>query len=148
MCMNLQGLAAQIRSIRLERGLTQEQLAELSGLSAHYIGNLEQAVRRPSLNAIFQICHGLGATPNQLLKDSISEEMLSGLSVPVNDLNTLRQTISTLADALSDVLLLEDEESPSLFGVPAYLVTRAEPEPEFESLTDHPIFDLLDSTDE
>ena len=48
-----QGFAARLSALREKRGLTQEELAERSGLSAHYIGNLEQSVRKPSLNTLF-----------------------------------------------------------------------------------------------
>lgn len=44
-----------IRLIRRTREMTQERLAELSGLSLQYIGEIERGKRNPSLSSIEQI---------------------------------------------------------------------------------------------
>ena len=41
-----------IRLIRRNREMTQEQLAELSGLSLQYIGEIERGTRNPSLTSV------------------------------------------------------------------------------------------------
>lgn len=111
------GFGKRVRSIREARSMTQEELAENAGLSPHYIGNLEQGVRRPSATALLKLCHALGATPNDLLQDSLSEDMLNGLSVNISQASTLRDALDVFEDALSDYLDFDDDE-PDLFGVP------------------------------
>lgn len=48
-----------VKRIRQEKGLTQEQLAELSGFSQQYISGLEQGRRNPTLVSIYEL-----ATPS------------------------------------------------------------------------------------
>ena len=136
MCFDLEGFGAQVAAIRRERNMTQEELAERAALSPHYVGNIEQGVRRPSLTSIMQLCTALGATPDQLFKDSISREMLEGISVAVNSATTLRETMDVLTVMLSDLLPLEDEETPMLFGVPVHMIPKVEEPPRPTTLTD------------
>ncbi len=52
---------AKLRAIRLERGLTQSQMAAELGLSAAYLSALEHGKRsRPTPNLVRQICGYLG----------------------------------------------------------------------------------------
>jgi transcriptional regulator with XRE-family HTH domain len=49
-----------LRSVRAERGLTQEQLSEAAGLHPTYISDIERGARNPSWKALVQLCAGLG----------------------------------------------------------------------------------------
>jgi transcriptional regulator with XRE-family HTH domain len=54
------GLGAQLRAIRLERGFTLEQLAEASGVSVRGISDIERGVRsRPRRATLDALCSGL-----------------------------------------------------------------------------------------
>lgn len=48
--------------IRKERGLTQEQLAERSGLSQQYISGLEQGRRNPTIVTLYELATALGVS--------------------------------------------------------------------------------------
>lgn len=48
-----------IKSIRRAREITQEKLADLSGLSLQYIGEIERGRRNPSLTSIEQLSKAL-----------------------------------------------------------------------------------------
>ena len=48
-----------IKSIRRARDITQEKLADLSGLSLQYIGEIERGRRNPSLTSIEQLSQAL-----------------------------------------------------------------------------------------
>lgn len=48
--------------IRTEKGLTQEQLAERSGLSQQYLSGLERGKRNPTIVTIYEIASALGVS--------------------------------------------------------------------------------------
>lgn len=58
-----------LRRVRIERGLTQEQLAEASGLHRTEISLLERSQRKPLLETVVALCRGLGVTPAELLHE-------------------------------------------------------------------------------
>jgi len=49
-----------VRRIRLERGLTQEQFAELSGFTQQYISGLEVGRRNPTIVSLYELALALG----------------------------------------------------------------------------------------
>ena len=49
-----------VRRIRLEKGLTQEQFAERSGFTQQYISDLEQGKRNPTVVTLFELAQALG----------------------------------------------------------------------------------------
>jgi transcriptional regulator with XRE-family HTH domain len=56
----------EVRRIREMRGLTQEQLAQRSGLSSIYIGTIENGKRDPSLSTVCSLAKGLGISTSAL----------------------------------------------------------------------------------
>ena len=54
--------------IRKDKGLTQEQLAERSGLSQQYISGLENGRRNPTIVTIYEIATALGVSHVELVK--------------------------------------------------------------------------------
>jgi transcriptional regulator with XRE-family HTH domain len=56
-----------VRRIRGERGMTQEQFAERSGFSQQYISDLERGRRNPTIVSLFELAQALGSTPVELL---------------------------------------------------------------------------------
>ncbi|MFC0210979.1 helix-turn-helix domain-containing protein [Paenibacillus chartarius] len=59
----------QIRKIRKLKGMTQERLAERSGLSFSYISDVERGTRNISLESLGKIISALGVKPVQLFED-------------------------------------------------------------------------------
>ena len=53
--------------IRREKGLTQETLAEKSGLSQQYISGLENGLRNPTIVTLFKLSSALGVSHVELL---------------------------------------------------------------------------------
>lgn len=56
-----------LRELRLERGLSQEKLAEMAGLHRNYVGVLERAGQTASLDAICKLAAALKLRPATLL---------------------------------------------------------------------------------
>jgi len=54
--------------IRREKGLTQEQLAEISGFSQQYISGLEQGRRNPTVVTLYELATVLGVSHMELLR--------------------------------------------------------------------------------
>jgi len=55
------------RRLRMARGLTQEQAAELTGVSQQYISGLEQGRRNPTVLTLHELTGPLDAQPIDLL---------------------------------------------------------------------------------
>jgi len=61
-------LAAKIRRTRMEKGITQENLAYSAGLNRAYIGYIENANRHPSIDTVNRIAKVLNVPLYQLFK--------------------------------------------------------------------------------
>jgi transcriptional regulator with XRE-family HTH domain len=55
-----------LRELRAEHGLSQDQLAERTGMHPTAIGRLERGVREPRLTTILRVARGLGVQPSGL----------------------------------------------------------------------------------
>ena len=62
-------LGEKIRCERIKAGLTQEQLAEKANLARNYIGNIERAEYKVTVETLAQIAKALGVH----LRDLVSE---------------------------------------------------------------------------
>lgn len=63
-------MAINLRRMRHDRDLTQEELADRASLSARYIGAIERADVSASVTVLGQIAEALGVEPGELLKPS------------------------------------------------------------------------------
>lgn len=58
-----------VRHFRLKKRLTQEEFAEISGLSQQYISSLENGRRNPTVVTVFELSQALGVNPIDLLRN-------------------------------------------------------------------------------
>jgi transcriptional regulator with XRE-family HTH domain len=56
-----------VRAARVERGMTQERLADVSGFSQQYISDLERGRRNPTIVSLYELAQALSVTPIKLL---------------------------------------------------------------------------------
>ena len=62
-------LGDNIRSERIKAGFTQEQLAEKADLARNYIGNVERAEHKITLESLAKIARALGLRIRDLISD-------------------------------------------------------------------------------
>ena len=80
--MDFLALGARIKNKRLEKNLTQEQLAEKVDLSAVYIGQIERGERKMTIQTLVKLANVLETSIEELLSDSPE----GNLNAKVNDL--------------------------------------------------------------
>ena len=81
-------LGKSIRSNRDRLRLTQEQLAELLGVSSHYIYELERGLKLPSLPMLVTMAEVFHCGIDALLSNETEEGGEDGLSVLIGGLST------------------------------------------------------------
>ena len=87
-----------VRQLRLQKKLTQEQLAERADISTSFLGHIERGSRKLSLDSFCRIARALDCTANDLL--------------PMEGGNARRSVLELLRCA---AMLAEAEDAP---GVP------------------------------
>jgi transcriptional regulator with XRE-family HTH domain len=60
-------VGANVARIRRERGLTQEALSVLSGLSQQYLSGLERGQRNPTIVTLYELATALGVSHVELV---------------------------------------------------------------------------------
>ena len=61
-------IGKRIKSLRENQNLTQENLAEKSGLSLDYIGKIEVCINKPGLRALIKIAQALNINIKELFE--------------------------------------------------------------------------------
>jgi transcriptional regulator with XRE-family HTH domain len=56
-----------VRRLRLAKGLTQEQLAVLSGFTQQYLSELENGKHNPTVVTLYELSQQLGSTPAEMV---------------------------------------------------------------------------------
>lgn len=73
-------MAVNLRRIRHDRDMTQEELADRAGLSARYIGSIERAHVSASVTILGRIATALGVAPAELIRQDGKSDLLSDAS--------------------------------------------------------------------
>ena len=63
-------IGPKIKSLRLKKGLTQEELGERTDLTKGHISQLERDLNSPSIETLFALLEVLGTTPKDFFDDS------------------------------------------------------------------------------
>lgn len=69
---NLSKIGNNIQLARIEKGLTQESLAEICNVSANYISNIERGKASGSISLILDICNTLDLSPNYIFNGTVN----------------------------------------------------------------------------
>lgn len=65
---NIQKFGARLRSIREEKGFSQEDFANVLDVDRSYLGGVERGERNPTLKFVFHICEALNIEPEELFQ--------------------------------------------------------------------------------
>jgi transcriptional regulator with XRE-family HTH domain len=69
--MTLRRIVAQnVGRLRQERGLTQEELADLAGLNRNYVGMVEREENSPTVDTLEALSRALRVEPEEFLRRS------------------------------------------------------------------------------
>ncbi|WP_316213772.1 MULTISPECIES: helix-turn-helix transcriptional regulator [unclassified Bradyrhizobium] len=76
--MDMRRLVGQnVKRIRLEKKLTQEQFSDMSGFSQQYLSGLESGRRNPTVVTLYEIAKALGVSHLDLLEPPTSRQKRS-----------------------------------------------------------------------
>lgn len=73
--MDYLNLGKRIKDIRKKKGVTQEKLAEMTGLSSAHISNIETAHTKVSLSALVAIANALKVSLDEIVCDSLENSV-------------------------------------------------------------------------
>jgi transcriptional regulator with XRE-family HTH domain len=63
-------VAQNVRRLRKQRGLTQEELADLAGLNRNYVGMVEREEHSPTVDTLEALSRALRVEPDEFLRRS------------------------------------------------------------------------------
>ena len=66
---------------RLKNNLTQNQVAELTGLEPRHISQIERGLSKGSIDTLLKLCNAYKITPDIILYDLLDEEVKSEVSI-------------------------------------------------------------------
>ncbi len=67
-------IGKKLKNLRIEKGLTQEELGERTDLSKGYISQLERDLSVPAIDTFFNILEVLGCSPKEFFDDEESKQ--------------------------------------------------------------------------
>ena len=66
--MKLRAIVARnLRILRKQKGLSQEELAHQAGINRNYVGQIEREEKSPTVDTVEKLCAALEASPLELL---------------------------------------------------------------------------------
>lgn len=107
--MNLKAIGTRIKEARESKRFTQEQLAEIVGLSTTHISVIERGVKAPKLETFIEIANALDVTADSLLLDVLD----NSLQITANELSEQikRLPLKEQQKILKAVRVLVEEDS-------------------------------------
>ena len=110
-------LGNKLKNVRKTRGLTQEELSALSGVSTRHISKIEKGVMNPSYEILTQIAAALGMTPDYFFASDNDEDenniqllisLYKGCPKPYRKL--LLSTMQTLSKEIKEADINREEK--------------------------------------
>ena len=106
--IDYEDIGNRIRNIRMQRGLSQEQLAEAVGVGTAHISHIETGNSTPSLRTMVDIINALGCSADELLCMEVIKAQpsfdcwIGGLlsDCSISERKVITETIIALKDSL------------------------------------------------
>ena len=70
--MDKANFGKKLRAIRLEKGLTQQTLAEKADMGVVYISEIERGIKMPSMNIFIRLIEALDISADYILRDELT----------------------------------------------------------------------------
>lgn len=67
--------------IRIKNNLTQNQVAELTGLEPRHISQIERGLSKGSIDTLIKLCNAYQITPDIILYDLLDEKTKNSISI-------------------------------------------------------------------
>lgn len=103
-------LGQRIRQLRLEKKMSQEELAFKSGLSAAHLGQIERALKNPTVDTVGKIASALGMPPAALFSAESNRSSPQGSIVEKINAHLMGMEEETQKDVLRIVRILHNYE--------------------------------------
>ena len=68
-------------SYRIKNNLTQNQVAELTGLEPRHISQIERGLSKGSIDTLIKLCNAYTITPDVILYDLLDERVKHSISI-------------------------------------------------------------------
>jgi transcriptional regulator with XRE-family HTH domain len=70
-----------VQEYRLKNNLTQNQVAELTGLEPRHISQIERGFSKGSIDTLIKLCNAFHITPDIILYDLLDKEVKNSISI-------------------------------------------------------------------
>lgn len=70
-----------VQEYRLKNNLTQNQVAELTGLEPRHISQIERGFSKGSIDTLIKLCNAYHITPDIILFDLLDDDIKNSLSI-------------------------------------------------------------------
>lgn len=93
--MKNMNIGKQIRTLRNQYNISQEELAFAAGLSTNYLGSIERGSKNPTIRTLGQICDALHLPLSEFFRIQESEASVSEDDIYLNQLRTIFEAASS-----------------------------------------------------
>lgn len=108
--IDYRALGTRIRISRKSKGMSQEKLSELCGISTAHIGHIERGTRIPSIETLYKISQELDVSMDYLFFDTQNDlnEVLRSISAQLagkdgEKVKVFLSTVKALADKIDEL---------------------------------------------
>ena len=108
--MNRQEIIAQLVEARVEKGISQSELARVIGTQRSNISRLESGMQNPSLDMVLKIVSALGMTASFALEDR-EEAMSNVYSLRIYDTELMKFTLEKrgLEGLVAEIISIQED---------------------------------------